>query len=329
MKASYNKYDTIDGGVSMPQKSKRVAVIGGANVDIGGFPQGTLIPGDSNPGKVRMSAGGVGRNIAENMARMGLQVELITALGEDANGRMLMEDCLRKGIGMEHAIRVPDMNTSVYLFIDDARGDMQYAINDMAIQAQITPENLAKRMDLLNGMDAVVMDANLPEDAILYIAENLRAPLFVDPVSVAKAGKLRRALKSIYCLKPNRIEAEHLAGMQIRDFVDAAEATRRLVQAGVQRVMLTMADQGAICADASSCIFLPNTVHSLVNTTGAGDAFTAALVWAHCEGLDLRQSGVAGMAAAGIALASLETVSSEMSRSLLVKRMADVSARMQ
>lgn len=311
----------------MPCKNRRVAVVGGANVDIGGFPRGTLIPGDSNPGRVHMSSGGVGRNIAENMARMGLNVELITALGGDPNGRMLLEDCIQKGIGMDHAIRVEEMNTSVYLFIDDAGGDMHCAINDMEIQAQITPERIESRLDLLNSMDAVVMDANLPEETILYIAENLKAPLFVDPVSVAKAGKLRKALGSIYCLKPNKIEAEYLAGMQIRDFVDAAEAARRLVDSGVKRVVLTMADQGALCADAANCIFLPNTVRNVVSTTGAGDAFTAALVWAHCEGMDLRDSGIAGMAAAGIALSSLQTVSPDMSRSMLAKRMADVSAQ--
>jgi len=311
----------------MPLKNKRVAVVGGANVDIGGFPRAALIPGDSNPGKVHMSSGGVGRNIAENMARMGLNVELITALGGDSNGSMLHEDCIHKGIGVDHAIRVEEMNTSVYLFIDDADGDMHCAINDMEIQAQITPERLQERLDLLNSMDAVVMDANLPEESILYIAENLKVPLFVDPVSVAKAGKLRKALNKIYCLKPNRIEAEYLAGMQIRDFVDAAEAARRLVDYGVKRVVITMAEQGALCADAANCIFLPSTVRNIISTTGAGDAFTAALVWAHCERLDLRESGIAGVAAAEIAMSSLQTVNPDMSRNMLAKRMADVSAK--
>ena len=59
----------------MPLRRGKIAVVGGANMDIGGFPSAALVPGDSNPGQVRMSVGGVGRNIAENAARLGLEVE--------------------------------------------------------------------------------------------------------------------------------------------------------------------------------------------------------------------------------------------------------------
>lgn len=311
----------------MPQKRKNVAVIGGANMDIGGFPARTLVQGDSNPGSVRMSAGGVGRNIAENAARMGLGVELITALGGDANGRELLKDCRDKGIGTDHCLVEADKHTSVYLFIDDARGDMHCAINDMEIQDCILPERLADRLEMLNSMDAVVLDANLPEETILYLAENVQAPIFADTVSLAKAAKLRRALNRIYCLKPNRMEAEVLAGMQIRDHLDAAEAARRLVNMGVKRVYITMGEQGAVCGDAAQCVVLPCMSRSLVNTTGAGDAFAAALLWAHCQGMDLKEAGLAGMAAADIALNAMETVNPNMNIKSLKKRMADFKAR--
>ena len=95
----------------MAEKRGRIAVVGGANMDIGGFPSAALIPGDSNPGQVRMSVGGVGRNIAENAARMGLEVELITALGADGNGRMILEDC---GQGHRHA-ELPDRGKRAHL----------------------------------------------------------------------------------------------------------------------------------------------------------------------------------------------------------------------
>ena len=307
-------------------KHKSIAVVGGANVDIGGFPAARLVAGDSNPGKVRISSGGVGRNIAENAARMGLNVELVSALGDDANGRMLMQDCAARGIGTGGCLIAPDANTSVYLFMVDHQGDMQCAINEMDIQACLTPDALEGRLELLNGMDAVVIDANLPTESILFLGRNLQVPVFADAVSAAKAGKLRQALPYIHCIKPNRMEAELLTGMQIRDFVDAAEAAKRMVEMGAEQVFLTMGDAGALCADARQCVFLPNKVRSVVNTTGAGDAFTAALVWAHCEGMDLRQSGIAGMAAAEIAIASLETVSPKLSRAALVRKMADLTA---
>ena len=210
----------------MPKGRRRIAVVGGANVDIGGFPTGTLVPEDSNPGTVRISAGGVGRNIAENAARLGLDVELVTAIGDDANGRMLAEDCRAKGIGIGDSFIDAQAQTSVYLFIGDAQGDMYCAVSDMDIQKGLTPERLAGKLDMLNSRDAVVIDANLPEETIFYLTQNLRVPVFADSVSVAKAGKLRRSLGSLYALKVNRIEAELLTGMQIRDALDASEAAR-------------------------------------------------------------------------------------------------------
>lgn len=304
--------------------AKRIAVVGGANMDIGGFPDAALVAGDSNPGKVRMTPGGVGRNIAENMVRLGLEVELITALGDDANGRAILEDCRAKGIGARESWISRENGTSVYLFVDDARGDMSVAINDMAIQNEITPEKLADKLDFLNGMDAVVIDANLPEASIAFLTENVHVPIFADAVSAAKVGKLRAHLNGIFCLKPNRMEAELLTGMQISGVLKANEAAHRLLEMGLKQVFLTMGAQGAICAGDGQCIYLPGSERSMVNASGAGDAFTAALVWSWCEGLSIRETGIAGMAAAAIAVESISAVNPAMSAKLIHERMQQI-----
>ena len=308
----------------MPEAGARIAVIGGANMDIGGFPDAALRMGDSNPGRVRMSPGGVGRNIAENAARLGLDAALISAIGEDMNGRILLEDCRAKGIRTDGCRIVSGSHTSVYLYVADGQGDMHCAVNDMEIQRMLTPEFLAPRIDALNAMDAVAMDANLPEETIRFLAEALTAPLFADAVSAAKVEKLRCALEHLHCLKPNRLEAELLTGMEIRGIADAAEAARRLNGAGVRRVYLTLGTQGAVCAEDGECRFLPCAAREAVNATGAGDAFTAALLWAHCAGFGLADGGRAGMAAAGIAASAAETVSPEMNRENLMKAMAGI-----
>lgn len=312
----------------MPKTSHRIAVIGGANMDIGGFPGATLVAKDSNPGNVRMAAGGVGRNIAENAARLGLGVELVSALGGDSNGRALLEDCRDKGIGTKHCLIEADKRTSVYLFIADAKGDMHCAISDMEIQECILPEKLKDCLDEINSMDAAVIDANLPKETLEWLGENLRVPIFADTVSLAKAAKLRPILKKIYCLKPNRMEAEVLSGVQIRDYLDAVEAARRMTAMGVKRVFITMGEQGALCADGKQCVMLPCKTQKPVNTTGAGDAFAAALVWAHCQKMDLKNSGIAGLAAAAIAMNAEETVSPNMNEIELKKRMADLSVQL-
>ena len=311
----------------MPLRKGRIAVVGGANMDIGGFPSAALVPGDSNPGQVRMSVGGVGRNIAENAARLGLEVELITALGADANGRAILEDCAAKGIGMRCCRIEESERTSVYLFIDDAKGDMNCAVNDMQIQRLLTPEWIAPHLGLLNAMDAVCIDANLPEETIAYLSEKLTAPLFADAVSAAKVQRLRPALSRMHSFKPNRLEAELLTGVVINDMIDAAEAVKWLMEAGVQRVYLSMGAMGALCAEGRQCVYLPGLERSLVNATGAGDAFSAALLWAHVQGLSLQESGLAGMAAASIAVESIETVNPELNEKILRERMATIAAQ--
>lgn len=308
--------------------AKRIAVVGGANMDIGGFPNSALVAGDSNPGRVRMTVGGVGRNIAENLARLGLEVELITALGDDANGRAILADCREKGIGVSAAQIEVGENSSVYLFIDDAGGDMSVAINDMGIQDRITPESLAPRLEFLNGMDAVVIDANLRKESIAYLAENLRVPIFADAVSAAKVGKLAPVLPKIFSFKPNCIEAELLTGMKISGVLDANTAAHRLLAMGLKRVFLTMGSKGAICADEGQCVYLPTGTCNIVNASGAGDAFTSALVWSWCEGMSMRECGIAGMAAASIAMEAVSAVNPEMSSEKLLERMKNIQTQL-
>ena len=111
-------------------------------MDIGGFPSGLCAMGDSNPGRIRMSAGGVGRNIACALARLGVETQLVTALGGDAFAEALRRDCEACGVGLEHALAFPDAASSAYLFISDPSGDMRLAVNDMAICERLTPEAL-------------------------------------------------------------------------------------------------------------------------------------------------------------------------------------------
>ena len=205
---------------------------------------------------------------------------------------------------------------------------MSVAINDMEIQARITPEKLSERLELLNSMDAVVLDANLPEESIAFLCRKVQVPIFADAVSAAKVGKLKGSLNSLYCLKPNRIEAELLTGISIESFEDGKKAARKLLAMGLRRVMLTMGPEGAICADAEKCICLPTAPVEIVNASGAGDAYTAAQVWSFCEGLSLQESGIAGMAASAIAMQSISAVNPEMSEEKLRSEMQRIQKQL-
>lgn len=296
-------------------------VVGGVNMDIGGRSAAPLVSGDSNPGVITTSLGGVGRNIAHNLALLGSDVRLLTAYGDDVYGQRIAASCSELGIDATHALRVPGAATSTYLYISGPDGDMAMALSDMQIAQRITPSYLAANQSLLRNAQVVVADTNIPAESLVYLAENCSQPLFCDPVSTAKAEKLQPILHKIHTLKPNRLEAELLSGVPIRDRGDVEKAARALLEKGVRRVFVSMGADGVYAASSSEAFWLPNLPGKLVNTTGCGDAFMAALVWAYLEGTDLRDTTLAGLAAGAIAMESASTINPAMSVTALRERM--------
>lgn len=296
-------------------------VVGGVNMDIGGRSQASLVDGDSNPGIVTTSPGGVGRNIAHNLSLLGTDVRLLTAFGDDLYGQQIAASCSELGIDLSHALRVAGVPTSTYLYITGPDGDMALAVSDMQVCKKITPQYLAQNLSLLNNAQVVVFDTNLPEDSIQYLAENVTVPLFCDPVSTAKAEKIRSILSKIHTLKPNRLEAELLSGVKIETKQDLDRAAQKLLDAGVHRMFISLGADGVYAVTQEQRLQLPNLPGHMVNTTGCGDAFMAALVWAYLEGTDLRDTALSGLAAGSIAMESSETINPNMSAEALKARM--------
>ena len=297
-------------------------VVGGVNVDIGGRSNAALVAADSNPGKVQSSLGGVGRNIAHNMSLMGLDVKILTAMGEDVYGERILKSCIELDIDASHALRVSDCATSTYLYIADKDGEMALAISDMEICERITPAYLSANQQILQNAQVIVADTNIPAETLVYLAENCTAPIFCDPVSSIKAEKLRPILNKIHTLKPNRIEAELLSGVTIRNKADAETAVKALLEKGVKRVFLSMGADGMYAATEAEQLWLPNIPGNMVNTTGCGDSAMAALVWAWMNGMDLENSMRAGLAAGSITMESAETINPVMSATALNQRMS-------
>ena len=297
------------------------AVVGGVNVDIGGRSYGPLVAADSNPGSVSVSLGGVGRNIAHNMCLMGVDVRMLTAYGDDLNGERVAASCSELGIDLSGALRVAGGTTSTYLYLTDPDGEMALAVSDMSICEKITPAYLAANLSLLQNAQVVVADTNIPAESLVYLAENLTVPFFVDTVSTTKAEKLRPILDRIHTLKPNRLEAELLSGVKIEQPEDVAKAADKLLQLGIHRVFISLGSDGVYAAMGEERVQLPTIPGNMVNTTGCGDAFMAALVWSYLEGRSLEDTAKAGLAAGSIAMESAETINPQMSAEALLERM--------
>lgn len=294
----------------------RITVVGGANTDIVGIPDGRFALRDSIPGHVRVSPGGVGRNIAENLARLGARVRLVTAFGDDLQAEQLAAECEEVGIDTTFSIRSDGIPGSRYLAVLDAAGDLAAAVNDMRALDALTPDSIAEVA--FEGSDAVVVDTNLHPSTIMRVAElAARIPLVLDPVSTPKSLAARPVLGRLSAIKPNLREAEELSSA-----AGPKGAAARLVEMGVGRVFITMGSDGIWCASAEDAFLMPPAPTTVRNVTGAGDAFTSGVVWGAATGMSLEKTARMAAALSAIALESERTVSEAVS-------LESVSARME
>lgn len=290
-----------------------VVVVGGVNMDIGGRASAPLVAADSNPGKVRMSLGGVGRNIAHNMALLELDVRLLTAFGDDLYAQRIGASCGELGIDISRSLVVPGEATSTYVFLSGPDGDMALAVSDMDIYRHMTPTWLQSRKALLDNAQLVVVDTNIPAESIQWICDNVKVPIFADPVSTAKAAKLKPVLGKLHTLKPNRLEAELLSGIAITDEESLADAARALLDTGLHRVFISLGGDGVYAADHEQSYHLPCLKAQMINATGAGDSFMSALAWAYLDSNGLWETAMLAQGAAAIAIEGSETINPDLS----------------
>lgn len=289
----------------------RITVIGAANVDITASPLGRYVPCDSNPSRVEIAFGGVGRNIAHNLCLLGNEVRLFTVFGDDSIALSLRDDCRRLGMIVDPILEVAGARSNYFICVNDHNGEMQAGAADMELMSHLTPEMVEMHIDSINASDAVVADCNLSEDVLRYLAEHCTAPLYIDATSAAKAMKIRSLLcigrDNPLIIKVNQAEAITLSG--IKGNVEAV--SQWFVKQGVTRIYITMGARGVYCCDGEQSVSLPSETVAVVNATGAGDAFMAAVVHAELRGCTMEESCVLGIKAASIALQSPTAVNSE------------------
>ncbi len=308
-------------------EKKYAVVIGAANIDIGGTPYKPLIQGDSNPGVIKMSYGGVARNIAHNLTMLGVDVEFVTAVGDDTLGLEMLKRCEGTGMDTSLSVVVPGGSSSVYLFINDEKGEMELALSHVDIVKHITPEYIESISDVINSAAVVVADCNLSQETILKLKEICKVPIYMDTVSVSHADKIKGHLDGIDTLKPNLLEAEFLTDMIIESEYDCLEAARAIINQGVRKVFISMGPHGMIAADKDHAIMVDRYPVTVRCTTGAGDSAMAAIVWSSLneEGDGLTAPAKAANAAASATISVDATIHPEMSSDLIKKKIKEHS----
>lgn len=294
-----------------------ISVIGGANVDLSATLNDAFIAADSNPGHIEIGYGGVARNIAHNLALLGARSQLLTVFGGDLFGGLLQDYCKQQGIDIHLSDKQSALRSGIYLCINNHGGEMIAAVADTEVIREITPEWLAKRIGEINLSEFIVADTNISEDAIRYLMENCTAPLLIDGVSTTKAHRVTNALKRcklpyLHSLKLNFKEALAVTGT-----TTYAEAAQRLLDLGVAHVYITLGGEGVYCRNAAEEWLFPALPGDVVNTTGAGDAFLAGVVYALAKGLQFPQTAQYGLMAARATLMSPKAVNPEIANILL------------
>jgi pseudouridine kinase len=118
-----------------------VVVIGGANIDLRGRTTGEVLERHtSNPGKINVGSGGVGRNIAHNLALLSVPVTLLSAVGDDGEGIRILEETGKAGVKTDQMIISGEHPTGIYLAILDEKGEMEVAVSDMRILEEVTAD---------------------------------------------------------------------------------------------------------------------------------------------------------------------------------------------
>jgi pseudouridine kinase len=306
-----------------------IVVIGGANLDIKARPSAGLVSGTSNPGRIAISVGGVARNIAHNLARLGLPVSLVTALGRDSAAEQLRRETEAAGVDMSMTL-MSDQPSGIYCAVLDPEGELAVGVNGMDIMDGMVPEALEPFSPAIAAARYVVIDCNLPVESLEWVCSQTRdsqARVIVETVSVAKSEKLKRLLEKDhhpFAATPNLHQAEAITGRRITRTSDIMEVARALRNMGLANAIVTLGEEGAyLSSPKESALIPPFAIERRADVTGAGDATTAGMIFALMRGASLFEAVHFGQAAGKLTVESAATVSESMHPKILFSLVAE------
>ena len=291
-----------------------VSVIGGLNIDLQGSSVNPLVFNDSNPGEIVMSAGGVGRNIAENISKLNIHSKILSYVGNDALGDFVVNKSSLSGVDTSFIKKHSHLPTSQYLSVLDDNNDMLVSISDMRIIEEMTIQDIDKWNLTIEQSSAIVVDTNIPIPVIEYLTDKYsNIPLFLDPVSFAKTSKILKLIGRFHTVKPNRLETELISGVKITDNDSMLKAAKIIFDMGCKQIFITLGEDGVFYYDGENFGQYLHKGVNMISATGAGDAFTAGVVYGFLKLNGIKETAEFASAAAVIALRSANTISDDLS----------------
>jgi len=310
-------------------ESQQVICIGGANIDRKFHIKDKAQLGTSNPSYATQNAGGVARNIAENLGRLGMQVSLISTCGVDMEWSII-EESSALYMNLETVTQFPEKSTGSYTAVLDSDGELIIALADMEVYEAITPDLLLKHDVILSRSKCIIVDLNCPKETIQFLchfAKSHDLPIVIIPVSAPKMKRLPDDLDGVSWLITNRDESEIYFNTKIRNEEEWKNAVEKWLSIGVANVVVTNGKEGSMIGNKEEGIFHvpPIETNEIVDVTGAGDAFSSAVIYSWLEGKSLIEIAKAGSINASKTLQSSYTVRQELSAVQLQKDMEEIS----
>jgi pseudouridine kinase len=304
-------------------ETSQVICIGGANIDRKYHIKNKAQLGTSNPTHSTQSVGGVARNIAENLGRLGSDVTLITAAGAD-NDWTFIKESSSLYMNLEAVSQFPEKSTGSYTAVLDSNGELIIALADMEVYESITPDLLLKNDSLLSRAKCMVVDLNCPKETIQFLchfANTHDIPLILIPVSSPKMNRLPDDLEGVTWLITNRDESETYFQTKIHNKEEWKKSIEKWLSLGVANVVITNGKKGSMIGNKDEGIFhVPSIkINEILDVTGAGDAFSAAVIYTWLEGKSLKEIAKAGSINAAKTLQSPYTVRQNLTASQLQK----------
>lgn len=299
-------------------EEQTVLVIGAAGIDIVARLDGEIQMGTSNPSRIRTSFGGTARNVAENLARLGQPVSLLAVLGSDHPGEEVVAYTRQAGVDVTHIHKVEKYPTGAYMAVLNEQGRLEYAFDDMRLLKELTASYLTYHQDLFEAASLLFVDANLPPKTLqtaFELAERYKLPVCADPTSRPLAPRLKPYLNRLQLIVPSVAEAGILTGetFEAADRDAALSAARALVNRGVDIALITMSEFGLCYATSETSGHVPAVRTTVNDPTGAGDALTAAFIYALLNDIEIDDAAQLGAAAAALALRYPGTVYPDLS----------------
>ena len=300
-------------------------VFGLSIVDIFGFTASSYRTHDSNPGQVKVSFGGVCRNIAENMARMGTNTKFISILGNDERGISILDHAKKMNYDMSESLVVEGASTPTYVAILDEKGEMVSAIVDIDVDRYLSEEFIDSKAEIIKGAEYMFFGADSPE-YIEYIVKKYagETKFVLDPVSAAKAKVIKHLLPYFYAVKPNRHEAEVLCGFEIKTEADIRRAGKIFMDQGVQEVFISLDSDGIYYCNKDEEGIVKPCEATVVNVTGAGDSFIAGVGYGYQNKLSITETVKLAQAMAIITISHEETIHPEMCLEIVKEKINEI-----